>query len=245
MFFRKKQPKTPAQTGSDSTDASHANRRKHYRVPHGPTESIRVSLMRESMPPVGGDCVDLSIGGTVVEFDSTKSPNLAVGDTCLLRIRASSQTHVIDATSNRIELYAQLDEYYARLFNRRRQVRVIPGYDIRIPVTLTWKTGTLPTTVHDISEEGLGLRVPLEKAEPLARITSVDVSLRLPKKRSDLLFRATIKSRTHFAKTSLLGLEFSTEGDVQQQFKALRRFIQERLALIQAWNEKSGKRKAV
>jgi len=263
MFFRKKPSKPSWKSAPDSADVG-AEKRKHYRVPRGSTEPIWVSLMCEAKAPIGGDCVDLSIGGTVVEFDAARDPNLAAGDTCTLRICASSQNHAINATcrvvavrpldkgwtriafefTNRIELYAQLDEYYARLFNRRRQMRVIPGYDIRIPVTLTWKTGSLATTVHDISAEGLGLKIPLEKGEALARIPVVDIALRLPKERADIVLRGAIKSRTHFAKTCLLGIEFSTEGDVEHAFDVLRGFIQERLVLLQAWNEKSAKRKA-
>jgi c-di-GMP-binding flagellar brake protein YcgR len=261
MLFRKKPSKSSSKRASDSAGE---NRRKYYRVPRGSTEPISVSLMCESKPPIGGDCVDLSIGGTVVEFDSSRNPGLAAGDPCSLRICASSQNHAIGATcrvvavrqldkgwtriafefTNRIELYAQLDEFYASLFNRRRHIRVIPGYDIRIPVTLTWRTGSLVTTVHDISAEGLGLKVPLDKGEALARIPVVDVALRFPKERADTVFRGLIKSRSQIAKTCLLGIEFSTEGDVERSFETLRRFVRERLAGLQAWNEKSAKRKA-
>jgi c-di-GMP-binding flagellar brake protein YcgR len=264
MFFRKKPSKSSSKRAPGSADGGAENRRKHYRVPPGSTERIWVSLMCEGSAPIGGDCVDLSIGGTVVEFDGARDPNLAVGNACMLRICASSQNHAINATcrvvavrpldkgwtriafefTNRIELYAQLDEYYAGLFNRRRQIRVIPGFDIRIPVTLTWKTGSLATTVLDISAEGLGLKIPLEKGEALARIPVVEIALRLPKERADIVFRGAIKSRSQFAKTCLLGIEFSTEGDVEHAFEVLRRFVQERVALMQAWNKKSAKRMA-
>jgi c-di-GMP-binding flagellar brake protein YcgR len=224
-------------------------------------ERIHASLGRESGPSLHGECVEISIGGALVEFEGSQGSKFERGETCSLRLHADSHADVVMATSqvvnvlrlddgririgfqflNRIELYAQLDEFYARSFNRRRHVRVAPGYDVRIPVEIAWGTGSLAGSARDISECGIGMVVPREKAKGLARVGEVHVKFRLPKERADVLCRARIRSRTDFEKTSLLGIEFTAGGGIQNHLAPLRRCIDKQLAAFEAWNAKLGK----
>ncbi len=142
---------------------------------------------------------------------------------------------------NRIELYAQLDEFYARCFNRRRHVRVAPGYDVRIAVELAWGNGSISATAHDISEGGLGVMVPLERSKALAKVDEVDLKFRLPRDRGDVTCRALIRSRTNFDKTCLLGIEFTPGGGIENHLAALHRCIEKQLLAFEAWNAKLGK----
>jgi c-di-GMP-binding flagellar brake protein YcgR len=258
MFFGKKKPDSMSDT---SADPAQGERRKHYRVRPHTTQPIRASLERESGPSIRGECVELSIGGAWVEFDRPQDSQLEQGESCSLGLHADSHADVVKATSrvvnvlplddgrlrvgfqflNRIELYAQLDEFYARCFNRRRHVRVAPGYDLRIPIELAWGEGSIAATAHDISEGGLGLMVPLEKSKALAKVGEVDLKFRLPKERSEVVCRASIRSRTNFDKTCLLGIEFTLGGGIENHAAPLRRCIDKQLAAFEAWNAKLGK----
>ena len=261
MFFRKKKTESLSETTAKDPDPGPSDQRKWYRVRSSETQPIRASLERESAPPLGGDCIDLSIGGAWVEFDATNDFKLEMGDICLLEIRADSHPDAVKATcrvvtalpldnggirvgfqfTNRIELYAQLDEFYAHRFNRRRYVRVVPDYDVRIPVKLAWCGGSLSAIAHDISEGGLGIVVPLDSSKALAKVAEVDLTFRLPRERVDIVCRASIKSRTNFAKSCLLGIEFTPEGGIQNHLEAVRRCIAKHLAAFEAWNAKLGK----
>jgi c-di-GMP-binding flagellar brake protein YcgR len=262
MFFRKKKTESFPETTAKAPNSGPVNKRKYYRVRPRATQVIRASLERESAQPIGGDCLDLSIGGAWVRFDATHDPMLKKGDVCSLRIRADSQPDSVRATcrvaavlpldkgrtrvgfqfTNRIELYAQLDEFYARLFNRRRHVRLTSDYDVRIPVKLAWRGGSLPAIAHDISEGGLGIMIALDKANSLERVAEVDVTFRLPRERVEIVCRALIKSRTNFANNCLVGIEFTPEGGIENHITAVRRCIEKRLAAAEAWNSKLGKR---
>jgi c-di-GMP-binding flagellar brake protein YcgR len=215
-------------------------------------------LDRGSAPPLRGDCIDLSIGGAWVEFDDVQDARLRPGGTCSIRICANSRTDGITATckvvttqrlekkrirvgfqfTNRIELYAQLDEFYARRFNRRRHVRVPSDYNVRIPVQIAWYAGSVAAVAQDISEGGIGAVLPLSKSKVLSKVKEVELAFRLPKERAEIVCRATIRSRTEFANNCLLGLEFVPEGGIEEHLPAVRKCIESRLAAFEAWNVK-------
>lgn len=261
MFFRKKKTESRSDSTDPAAEFGRGNERKQYRVRPRETQRIHATLERGSAPPIRGDCIDLSIGGAWVEFDADQDPRLHPGAVCTVQIRAESRTDGVRATckvvtaqaldnervrvgfqfTDRIELYAQLDEFYARRFNRRRHVRVPSDYNVRIPVQIAWHAGTLSATAQDISEGGLGAVLPSPKAKALARVKEVELAFRLPKERAEIVCRATIRSRTDFANTCLLGLEFVPEGGIQAHLPAVRRCVETRLAAFEAWNAKLGR----
>jgi c-di-GMP-binding flagellar brake protein YcgR len=261
MFFRKKKTDAHPESSASSASSDPRERREHYRVRPRRAQAIRVSLERESGTSLRGECVEISIGGTWVEFEGAQDTKLEQGEQCSLGLHADAHPDVVRATSrvvnvlrledgrirvgfqflNRIELYAQLDEFYARCFNRRRHVRVAPGYDVRIPVEISWGTGSLAATAHDLSECGMGVVIPLDKAKGLAKVDEMDLKFRLPKERADVVCRALIRSRTKFEKTCLLGIEFTAGGGIENHLAPLRRCIEKQLAAFEAWNAKLGK----
>jgi len=258
MFFRKKRD---SETDSSTRDLKpgHPNQRRQYRVRSPAAAPLRASLERERSAPVVGDCVDISIGGTWVDF--ARDPRISKDELCTLVVRSEEQPDSIRATSrvvtvaprddggvrvgfeftNRIELYAQLDEFYARYFNRRRHVRAVPDFELKIPVRLGWRSGSFPTIARDISEGGLGILVPLDKAKELERIDVVDLVFRLPGQRADIECRATIRSRSVFSKTCLLGLEFDPDGPIRGHLLALRRCVEKHQAACKAWKARMAK----
>jgi c-di-GMP-binding flagellar brake protein YcgR len=262
MFFRKKKIESRSESSSQSPGSDRDNQRKQYRVRAREAQPIRASLPGPAGLPIVGRCIDLSIGGTWVEFDAAQDPRLHAGGACELEIRAESRTDGIHAAcsvvtvqplrdgrirvgfqfTNRIELYAQLDRFYARLFNRRRHVRAASAGDVPIPVRIMWHSGSMPATAHDISEGGVGLVMPGPNAVALVKVREVELSFRLPKERSEIVCRAVIKSRTEFGNSCLLGLEFVAGGGIERHLPAVRRCVALRLAAFESWNTRTSKR---
>ena len=148
-----------------------------------------------------------------------------MGDLCLLRIRTDWHSHSVKATcrvvvvmplddggfrvcfqfTNRIELFAQLDEFYARLFNRRRHARGVADPEVPTPVKLEWSGGSLSGIAHDISEGGLGMTVPHYIAKAMPKRANVVAMFRLPGQQVEIVCRAAIRCRTKFANNTSWG----------------------------------------
>ena len=232
------------------------NRRAQYRVRSRPTDRIHVTVQRPSRRPSQGRCLDLSIGGTWVQFPVANDPGLEEDDACVLWIHAEPQPHSVRIACrvaavrpavdgevrvgfqflDRIELYAQLSGPYANLFNRRRHRRVPSGIDLRIPTELSWPSGSVRCSAIDVSEGGLGILLPKARAQELSRIAEVDAAFRLPSERSEIVCRAAIRARTNCGDNVLLGLEFLPDGGIRQHLSALRRCLDERFEALVNWN---------
>ncbi|MFN0006461.1 MAG: PilZ domain-containing protein [Planctomycetota bacterium] len=262
MFGKKK--KTLPETAAKSLNLRPSNVRETYRVLPDTQEPIRACVEREGGSTIQGICMDLSIGGAGVEFEPTRYPELEMGDSCLLKIRTDSHPEAIQATCkvvgiqplekggvrfgfqfvNRIELYAQLDEYYAALFNRRRHVRGEIDPELHAPVQIEWNRGSVSGIAHDVSEGGLGVTLPFHTAAALAKVTNVKVTFALPKQKNMIACGATIKSRTKFENDCLIGLEFLPKGGIADHLEAIRAYVEQYLAALEAWNAKLARRKA-
>lgn len=262
MLFGKKK-KTLSETAAKSLNLRGSNIRQTYRVRPETREPIRACVEREGGSTIQGDCIDLSIGGAGVEFEPTRYPELEMGDVCMLKIRTDSHPDAIQATCrvvgiqpldnggvrfgfqfvNRIELYAQLDEHYAELFNRRRHVRGAIDPELRSPVQLDWNGGSVAGIAHDVSESGLGLTLPFHTAAALAKVTNLKVTFTLPKQKEPIVCGATIKGRTKFENDCLIGLEFLPKGGIQEHLEAIRAYVEQYLAALEAWNVKLARRK--
>jgi c-di-GMP-binding flagellar brake protein YcgR len=255
MLFRRKKSE-PANVPADDP-------RKYYRVRRGESQRIHATLERAPAPSVLGECVDLSIGGAWVEFERNEDPGLAPEAICWLRIREDSLPETVVATcrvvvvqkletgrirvgfefTNRIELYAQLDEHYAALFNRRRHVRASAEGEGPVQVRITWREGSLRAIANDISEGGLGIVLPLETARFLARDAKVELLVQLPEEREGIACRGTIRTCTDFAKSCLVGIEFAADS-VEVHLPALRLCVAKRLAAFEARSARMKARRA-
>lgn len=258
MLFKRKK----SHTKSENAPANDA--RRYYRVRRGESQRIHATLERSPAPSILGECIDLSIGGAWVEFAPGEDPRLAPDAITWLRIREDSRQETVTATcrvvgvrkletgrirvgfefTNRIELYAQLDEFYAGLFNRRRHVRASGQGEGSVQVRITWREGSLRAIANDISEGGLGIVLPLETARFLARDTKVELVVQLPEEREAIACGGTIRTCTDFAKSCLVGIEFAPGGGIEQHLPALKLCIAKRLGAFEARNARMKARRA-
>lgn len=273
MFFRRKEPKKSSDepkkgAPEPKAKASGSDKRKHYRVKRSDAYPIVVSLESPTTGKlIDGDCVDISLGGSQVLFDVDKDPRLKVGTDVELWVRSDSRKNSVRAHAkvtrrdsegvatvrysfsftNTPEIFAQLDSFYSRFFNRRRYVRVIPDLNAKVPLRLSWKDNEIGAKAQDLSCGGVGVLLSREKADQLDGVTKVLVTLSLPGAAEPLKGLATVKSRAMFAKNVLFGFEFDEDGGIDREDANLCRFVEGRVAEIKRWNAlmTSGRRNKV
>jgi c-di-GMP-binding flagellar brake protein YcgR len=261
MLFRRNDRKEHARRAAESPAS--AERREQYRVGASRKQPISATLVLDSVEIGEGPCIDLSIGGAWVEFAAADVSGLARDDACALRIRAALHPDAVLAScrvasvlaldedrvrvgfqfTDRIELYAQLDEVYAPCFNRRRHVRATSGAELRVPVSLVWRNGSLEGTARDISEGGLGIEMPLGQLKALERVEEVELSFRLPEEEASIACRGTIRGRVNLPRTSLLGIEFQPGGGIEAHLPSLARCVERQRRALEACNVKLGKKR--
>jgi c-di-GMP-binding flagellar brake protein YcgR len=260
MLFRKHDKKERSEARSEGPSKE---RREQYRVGPSRQQPITARLVLESVELGEGECIDLSIGGAWVEFLAADVSGLASGDVCALSIRAALHPDAVHAAArvvsvlpleedrvrigfqftNRIELYAQLDEVYAPCFNRRRHVRATSDAELRVPVAIVWRNGSVEGTARDLSEGGLGVEVPLGQLKPLERVEEVEMTFRLPDDPAPIVCRGRIRGRVNLERVSLLGIEFDPEGGVQKHLATLARCVERQRRAVEARNKKLGKKR--
>jgi c-di-GMP-binding flagellar brake protein YcgR len=258
MLFRKNDRKERARHAGSRED----DRRGQYRVRASRKQPISAVLVVDDVELGEGECIDLSIGGAWVEFHAADVSGLPAGDLCLLRIRAALHPDAVHASSrivssvaldddrvrvgfqftDRIELYAQLDEVYAPCFNRRRHVRASSDAELRVPVSILWRNGSIEGTARDLSEGGLGVEVPLGQLKALERVERVDLSFHLPEEPAAVSCRGTIRGRVNLQRSSLLGIEFEPDGGIQDHLPAVARCVERQRRAVEARNTKLGKK---
>ena len=246
MIFRRK-AKAPAQAT--------AERRQQYRKRQSKSCALTIVLQTPA-GPVHGDFLDLSVQGAGARFPLEHDPCLQPG--AVVELSITSLRHGEVRTPARVvygqqdgerhlrygfafislgDLYAQLDAFYSRLFNRRRSQRVRPALDRKIGFELAWRQQTLSAPVHEISATGVGLVLPQEEAFRLDGIDELAVRFRLPDVRDALAGRAWIRNRARSGARTFLGLEFDLApgSGLARHEPALRSYVERRAAEIERW----------
>jgi c-di-GMP-binding flagellar brake protein YcgR len=250
MFFNSKKPEQPA-SGKPGSQPEH---RRHYRV-RGMLTQFSVHLKKDTGEYVKGDCVDLAVGGAGVLFPTEKDPKLAPGQVVELSIQAMSRPTSIKVRAevrvvipqedgvrygflfrNTSALFAQMDAYYARYFNRRRHLRVLTDLAQKPAIRIVTPHGEVHTKIHDVAMGGIGMHITPEQARLLDGSESLEVFFKLPGEPAEVQCRCKVRQRTVFTKHVLLGLEFEYAGGIERFIQPLRRFIDARQAQIQQWN---------
>jgi c-di-GMP-binding flagellar brake protein YcgR len=239
------------------------NKRRYYRVLRTTNPPLTVTLEQASGGCLFAECDDISMGGAGVRFHPDRDPKLVAGQEVLLTFQAISRPDAIRARArvvsvtpqpdkhvrygfeftNQAELYAQMDSYYARYFNRREHMRVLPDHSERILAHIRWARGELSSRVHDVSVGGLGLLVPVESAQLLAGVTSVHVSLHLPGGQSELRLPCLLRSCRSLVKQALLGVEYEKGPALEEAAPQLARYVEQQLARVQQYNAQAMPRK--
>jgi len=192
------------------------------------------------------------MGGADVRFHPDRDPKFGAGQEVVLAFQALSRPDAIRARArvasvtpqpdksvlygfqftNQTELCAQMDAYYARYFNRRAHVRVLPDHEEKILAQLRWPNGELLGRVHDVSVSGLGILVRVESAFLLAGVTNIHVTMSLPGAKNELRLPCLVRTCRALVKQALLGVEYQQSAALEQAAPHLARYVEQQLARV-------------
>jgi c-di-GMP-binding flagellar brake protein YcgR len=247
---KKKTPSAPA--------PAHSEQRAHYRKRPSKTQRLEATLNVVGWPPLTVELVDLTLRGVGVRVLFVSDRNLKVGDIVELKIGAMMRDEV--ATPARVvnsapdgvshirygfeflnigNLFSQLDEFYARYFNRRRNTRVLPSLDRKIQATLNWGGGQLRVQVFDVSESGIGLVLTRDSATRVLEVKSFEVRFKLPGREEELAGSVSVRHRTPVHQHVLLGSTFDLEkpDGFARHLPAIRAFVKQRASEMAMWEQ--------
>lgn len=237
------------------SSVSNGNRRKAYRKRQCKAYALSV-LVSGAKGTLPGQFLDLCMGGVAAAFPRDKDPQWKEGDVVEVVVQSLSHGKVRSPARvvysrpaqerlvrygfefiNAGDLYAQLDTFYERLFNRRSSMRVRPSLDRKVKLTLSWSGQRSESTIAEISTTGVGLWVDPALAASLAQVEQVGVEFKLPGTNQPFRGHARIVNRKLSPERTLLGLAFDLEQaqGLRQQSAALETFIDARAAEMERW----------
>lgn len=253
MFFKKKK-QTP-------TPQTRAEQRAQYRKRAAKSQALEAWLRAPKWDALAVELVDLSLRGAGIRVPFVHDRNLKIDDVVEIAIGSMMRTEIVTAARianvardgeshvrygleflNVNKLYAQLDSFYARHFNRRRHVRVLPSLERKVQARVRFGGEELTGNVFDISEQGLGLALTRDNAARLADIESFELVVKLPGIPTELSGKVHVKHRTALQNQSLIGLVF--DEDAESGFVAargeLQSFVEKRAAEMSMWEKSWG-----
>lgn len=241
-------PRPRSATGRDG--------RRQYRAQKQPGVPLEAIIDSEDGHRVVGECADVSVGGAGILVPQAKGSNFAEGSKVRVRIQHLGRAKGVEAAAQVVsvsivgsmvryglrfesvaEIVKQVDSFYARWFNRRRSVRVMPDFSSKLSSSVRWSDGEMQARIHDISTGGIGIMTTVEQAAGLKTNTRVELSLTLPGTPLPIACRARVAGVKAFTKNVLVGLEFEPNGGIERYAAALQRYIDERQVEIAKFNQ--------
>ncbi len=233
-----------------------------YRRQRSRTFDLVVSVRMSTGEEYPGELLDVSVGGASARFTLAEDPGLKLGDVVEVAIRSRTREDFV-RTPGRVvhtepggeqhwrygfafvsigNLYSQLDEFYARFFNRRKSPRVLVPAEHRLTTHIMWGNHELSCQVHDLSTTGMCAAVPQDKASELEGIDRLRLRFRLPGVAEPLAGPATITNRHATLGRVLLGIEFDLEREegLARHAEDLRAYVERRCAEIARWEAAIG-----
>jgi c-di-GMP-binding flagellar brake protein YcgR len=207
---------------------------------------------------VQGHLIDLSARGVGVAMSFASDPNLAPGDvvdvaiSAMMRVAVETPARVANIGQARVghvrygleflnvgNLYSQLDAFYGRFFNRRRNARVRTAFDEVVRVEMSWAGGEHTARVYDVSERGMGLAVPADLSVSIDDGELISLRFRLRGSATSLEGLARVRSDVTLERRRVIGLEFDLEhpGGLSRHGAALREYVSTRAAQMEAWEQ--------
>ncbi len=257
MFFDWLKRKDPKPEETLPPDGRECYRRKQSKI-----LVLRATVHPESGGAFEGEFLDVSVGGTAVRFTLAADPGMHAGDVAELTIKSKDRREYVRTPARVVyvapggeqhwrygfefisigNLYSQLDEFYARFFNRRSSPRVPVPAEQRIPVKVLWGDNELAGKAHDLSATGMSLAIPEDKAERLAEIERVRLRFRIPGIEEELYGPATIRHRLPTLGRALFGIEFDLEREdgLGASAEALRNYAFKRQEELDRWDAALG-----
>jgi c-di-GMP-binding flagellar brake protein YcgR len=249
MFFKKKTTPIPK---------TRAEQRAHYRKRNSKSQTLEAHLIAPGWDALRVELVDLSARGVCLRVPFAKDRNLKVDDLVevaigsmmrdeikttarVANVAREGESHVRYGLEfvNVADLYAQLDEFYARHFNRRRHVRVLPSLDRKVQVKLHWCGEEVSGHVYDVSESGIGVSLSRDSSARIAEVAKLELSLKLPGVEGVLTGTATVRNRTAMSNQTLVSLEFEANAPdgFARNAPTLARFVERRVAEMTKWEQ--------
>ena len=206
------------------------HRRQSYRSKPSGKQAAAAAVHLPSGVVVPCEIVDVSGSGASLRIAIEKDPALSRGDVIELSVALPGRPPVKTPGevvfceqdgdrhlrygfryTNIGNLYSQLDEQYARLFNRRGSRRAAATLEQRIPIRLTWSGFLIDTKIHDISEGGIGVLLSRAEASQLRGADRVRASFKIDPRAEPLEGALQIVYLEARKGDVLLGLRFAFE----------------------------------
>lgn len=217
----------PGREKSTSAD----DRRDSYRREVRPDHHLNVSVAWEGQLALPGALEDLSSGGAGVRL-RRGVPGPDVGENVVLTFhsaRARRQFEVPALTAALREeseggrlfgfqfvdgdgVFAELDPYLLRFFNRRGATRHRPPLDLRVPAELHAGETRLTVTLNDISLTGMAITCRPEDTGAVLGLRFARARLRIPGMRMPLDFAGTVLYQRPTPAGLRVGLGFPEGG---------------------------------
>ncbi len=255
MFFRRK-PKASRDEEAPKAELP-KNKRRHYRREQTSAEAIQFKLKLEDDVEFLGEFIDASIGGAAARFTLANDPGLKVGDEVLVCITGKHHETGIETPARIVyvepggnqhwryafeftsigNLYAQLDEANAPIFNRRRNRRILIPPEQAIRAKLLWGSNVIDCKLYDLSTGGISVLLKSETAERLEGIERVRVQIDLHGNNQIIEGAADIRYRKTLPGRVMFGIQFCEEGQnsIGKHEVELDQFIRVRRLVIERW----------
>jgi c-di-GMP-binding flagellar brake protein YcgR len=247
MLFRNKKP------------LARIERRRQYRIPQSKKHPLSATL-KQGQTSLQAEFIDVSVHGVGLKVAAERGDKMELGDVVELTVMSFSHGKVTtpgklvhkesDGKFVRVgfefvnvgDLYAQLDAFYSRIFNRRRSVRVRPELDRKLTVVMRWAGKELKATVTNVSDTGLGIVLPVDSANELENVDKVAIQFKLPGATEPLHGAASVRNKSTVSGQFLCGLMFDFD---QQSSLATRRseigaYVEKRAEEIAKWESSWG-----
>ena len=246
MIFRRKKKETSAE------------QRRFYRRKQGKKHALSVKIKTPSGVPLAGDLIDVSAGGVAVAFSKNLDPRLeseeeiavtfsdlahggsVVAQSRVLRLSRGNDGPVyhMEFTATR-ELFAQLDGFYMKFFNRRRLNRALPALDTRIAGELQFGMGAMPIKINDITLDGFGVRLTEADGSMLNEIENLVAAFTLPGSATPIVWNARTVHLSPLVHGVGYGATFAPDESIEfeEERQVLQTFIEARLADMSRWDE--------
>lgn len=229
--------------------------RGSYRRRQTPRKDIAVHVVT----PAGtyqGDFQDVCVQGLGASFRLTNDPQLGENDVVEVVVKCGMRNEIstpartvygqVDEAGrkrygfqfiNEGNLYSQLDNFYARLFNRRGSPRVRPALEHSVVATIGWRSNELDVVLSDVSATGAGITMTMHDAMQIAGIDRLRLRFELPGVRDTFEGEVRVEKRKQTGKRAWFGVSFDFDagGSLSELAGELAAFVDRRVEEMEGW----------
>lgn len=229
--------------------------RGSYRRRQTPRKDIAVHVLTAD-GTFQGNFLDISVQGVGASFRLTNDPTLSQDDVVEVVVRCGMRDEITTPARtvygqvendgrmrygfqfiNEGNLYSQLDNFYARLFNRRGSVRVRPALEHSVVATIGWRSNELDVILSDVSATGAGITMPLTDAYQLGGVDRMRMRFELPGVRDAFEGEVRVEKRKQSGARAWMGVSFDFDagGNYDAMSGELASFVDRRVEDMEGW----------